>query len=101
MRDVNDSGLLNAAGTERDIDFDNYRSELSDLGLTEQQQREFFEALKYVLSGFVEMGFNVDVCGLIFDEFNESSGASVADGKLISSPSMETPSPSDEEDTAP
>jgi hypothetical protein len=100
MRDGDDSGLLDAAET-LNLNLDTYRSELAELALGDQLEREFFETLRSIMAAFVEYGFTVDVCGLIFNEFNESSGGSVADGKVISSPTMETPSTSHEVETAP
>jgi len=82
MRDSTDTGLLETGHKEREFDLDSYRSEVSDLGLTEEQEEEFLRTIHSILATFVEMGFTADVCGLIFSEFNESSGASNADDNL-------------------
>lgn len=80
------------ADPQSGIDLNQYRADLAEFALTEDQERELLETLWTIMSSFVDLGFSVDVCGLLFDEFNHVSAAESVRGKLLSSPSMETPS---------
>ena len=72
------------------LDPDEYRPDLAGLGLTAEQEAEFVETLWSIMGHFARMGFSVDVCGLIFEEFNEASALAPGDGKLASSIQEET-----------
>lgn len=74
------------------LDPEEYRADLAGLGLTEQQEAEFLATLWSIMGHFARMGFSVDVCGLIFEEFNEASTPAPADGRLVASTTRETPS---------
>lgn len=55
-----------------------YRQELAGLALTEDQANELLATLWSIMTGFVELGFDVgliDPCGQILDGFNQVSGA--------------------------
>jgi hypothetical protein len=73
------------------LDPEEYRADLAELGLTEQQETEFLETLWSIMGTFARMGFAVDVCGSIFADFNQASTPESADGKLVSSTTKETP----------
>lgn len=72
--------------------FGEYRADLADLELTEEQETEILEILWSMMGFFARTGFEVDVCGLIFQEFNEASAQNADDGRLDHSTSQETPS---------
>lgn len=44
----------------RDFDPDSYRSEMADLGLTRAQENELLTILWSILTGFLELGWDVD-----------------------------------------
>lgn len=73
------------------LDPEEYRADLASLDLSEEQETEFLETLWSIMGHFARMGFSVDVCGLIFEEFNEASALAPGDGKLASSIKEETP----------
>ncbi len=77
------------------LDMSEYRAELADLQLTEEQETEILEILWNMMGFFACTGFEVDVCGLIFDEFNEASASAAGNDKLTSSPDMESASKPD------
>lgn len=69
-----------------------YRAELADLHLTEAQETEILETLWSIMGHFARLGYAVDVCGLILEEFNEASAPDASDGNLVPSTNMESAS---------
>ncbi|NDW05115.1 hypothetical protein [Jiella pacifica] len=51
-----------------DLDVDAYMSELDDFDMTEAQKRELLKTLWSIMRGFVDLGFEVDVCSAVFGE---------------------------------
>jgi hypothetical protein len=84
--------LVQAQSTAPAFDVEEYRADISDLGLTGEQETEFLETLWSIMGHFARLGFSVDVCGLIFAEFNEASAPAAEDGKLVPSTNMESAS---------
>ena len=74
------------------LDPADYAAELAELKLTDQQAGEILEILWNMMGFFARTGFEVDVCGLIFQDFNEASAPGSGDGKLDHSTKQETPS---------
>jgi hypothetical protein len=75
------------------LDPQDYLADLADMELTEEQAREFLETLWYIMGHFARAGFSsVDVCGLIFGEFNQAAGDGAGDVTLDHSTSTEMPS---------
>lgn len=68
---------------------EDYKPDLVGLKLTEEQEKEFLETLWAIMGAFARMGFDADVCGLIFEDFNE---ASAGDDKLTGLMNTEMPS---------
>ena len=52
------------------MDIADYRAEVDELGLDEDQAREFLEMLWSIMASFVRLGIEVDICGQIFPEVN-------------------------------
>lgn len=77
------------------FDPDEYRADIADLALTKEQEAEFLQTLWSIMGHFARLGYAVDVCGLIFSEFNEASALAAADAKLPSSTNMESASKPD------
>ena len=69
-----------------------YLDEMAELGLSDEQATEILGILWQITGFFARTGFEVDVCGLIFQDFNEASAPSADDGRLDHSTSQETPS---------
>ena len=74
------------------LDPEEYRADLASLDLSEEQETEFLETLWSIMGHFARMGFSVDVCGLIFEEFNEASDPAVGTGNLMPSTNQESAS---------
>lgn len=59
------------------VDVERYQSYLDDTGMTDQQKKDFLQAMWLVMMSFVEMGFDVHpiqhVCGKASPIGNESS----------------------------
>lgn len=72
-----------------------YLDEMSELGLSHEQATEILGILWQITGFFARTGFEVDVCGLIFDEFNEASASAVGNDTLTSSTDMESASKPD------
>lgn len=85
-------------GPRSSVDLARYRADLVELRLSDEQERDLLETLWSIMSSFVEMGFSVDICGLLFEEFNDASVADSGRVRLLSSPSMETPSDGSEKE---
>ena len=68
------------------LDVAEYRDDLAEFNLTEDQQRVFLETLWSILSTFVDYGFRVDVCSILFRDFQDvSRGGEIEVGSLPSS----------------
>ena len=52
---------------------EDYLGEMDGMDMTEQQKREFLETLWSIMRTFAELGFEYDVCGQLFGEFNEAA----------------------------
>lgn len=72
-----------------------FRNDLADLQLTDEQEIEILEILWNMMGFFARTGFEVDVCGLIFDEFNEVSASTAGNGTMPPSTNMESASKPD------
>jgi hypothetical protein len=81
-----------AASTLDGIDIERYRAELAEFQLTPEQETELLETLRSIMEAMVRMSIEIDVCGLIFDEFNQASGQPDGDAMLGASPNSEKPS---------
>jgi hypothetical protein len=86
------------AGPRPAPDLSRYRADLADFALSADQERELLETLWNIMSSMVELGFSVDVCGLLFEEFNGASAPESGRVTLLSSPNLETPSDGSEEE---
>ncbi|MGB3503428.1 MAG: hypothetical protein WBA44_17530 [Mesorhizobium sp.] len=75
-----------------DFAIDHYRDDLAELGLTVDQGRELLETLWSIMGYFARLGHSVDVCGLIFSEFNEASSPTDGTARLMHSTNMESAS---------
>lgn len=74
------------------LDPADYSEELAALALSPEQEAELLEILWSIMGFFARTGFEVDVCGLIFEDFNAVSTGESADGTLAQSTNMEMPS---------
>lgn len=72
-----------------------YMGDLADFDLSEAQKVELLETLWSIMGSFARLGLSVDVCGLIFDEFNQASAPESGDGRVLLSTQTETPSKDD------
>lgn len=92
------TGALNSASKAHppsispEFDLEDYRADIADYGLTPAQEAEFLETLWSIMGHFARLGFSVDVCGLIFEGFNEASAPAARTGKLVPSTNMESAS---------
>lgn len=71
-------------------DLDEFRGDLAELKLTEEQETELLSTLWQIMGFFARAGFEVDVCGLIFSAFNEASAPAPENGTLLPSINMES-----------
>lgn len=99
VEDLPKAGLGGAIGApERlasvELDPGEHMGDLNDFELSDAQKIELLETLWSIMGAFARMGFEVDVCGLIFDEFNEASAHAQGTDRLIAPPTKETPSKS-------
>ena len=69
-----------------------YRAELSEFGLTEEQENELLSVLWSIMVKFVYLGFDVKNCGQIFESFTQA--AQDDSGAIDSSHSSNTEKPS-------
>lgn len=53
---------------------EDYLGDMDGMEMTEEQKREFLETLWSIMRAFAELGFEYDVCGQLFGEFNEAAG---------------------------
>lgn len=74
------------------LDPSDYLEDMSEFDFSEAQKQELLETLWSIMGSFARMGFNVDLCGLIFEGFNEASAPRPAHDILTASTDMETPS---------
>lgn len=82
-------------GPSGPVNFDEYRADLDDLQLTDEQETEILEILWNMMGFFARTGFEVDVCGLIFSEFNEASAPAPGNGTMSPSTNMRSASKPD------
>lgn len=75
-----------------EFDLEDYRADIADLGMTREQEAEFLQTLWSIMGHFARLGHSVDVCGLIFEEFNEASDPAVGTGNLMPSTNQESAS---------
>lgn len=94
LPEVMEDNLSAAAGILSAPRFDpaDYLEELKDFDFSEAQKQEFLVTMWSIAGSFARMGFSIDVCGLIFEGFNEASAPRPAHDTLIASTDMETPS---------
>lgn len=74
------------------LDLEDYRADIADFGMTPAQEAEFLQTLWSIMGHFARLGHSVDVCGLIFEEFNEASDPAVGTGNLMPSTNQESAS---------
>lgn len=82
------AGILSAPR----LDPADYLKDLAGLDYSEAQKRELLETLWSIMGSFARMGFSIDLCGLIFEGFNEASAPRPARDTLTASTDKETPS---------
>ncbi len=82
------AGILSAPH----LDPADYLEDLAGLDYSDAQKRELLETLWSIMGSFARMGFSVDLCGLIFEGFNEASAPRPAHDTLTASTDRETPS---------
>lgn len=75
-----------------ELDLAKYAPFVADFDLTEEQAQEMLESLWAIMRSFVDLGFRVDICAQLFEEFNAASGDQP--DAVYSSPSTETETPS-------
>lgn len=78
-----------------------YRADLADMKLSEAQETELLQILWSMMGSFARMGIEADVCGLIFEGFNEAADPASANAMLAHSTHKETPSENDGNGGAP
>lgn len=79
------------------FDPEEYRADLADMALTETQEIELLQILWPMMGFFARVGIETDVCGLIFEGFNEAAGVVAGDATLVHSTKKETPTDGGEE----
>lgn len=103
---MNEFNILDKIGTSElvssaplapapEFDPEEYRENIADLAITEEQGTEFLHTLWSIMGHFARLGYSVDVCGLIFSEFNEASAPAPGNGTLPRSTNMESASKPD------
>lgn len=57
------------------LEFDpaKYMFEVNDFGLTETQAYDLLQTLWDIMKGFVQLGFDVELCGKLLAEFNSAT----------------------------
>ncbi len=83
---------LSEAAPSLPLDVEKYRGDLAGLGLSDSQELEFLQVLWSIMRSFVELGFDMKICGQIIEEFNSRSGESPGAVDSIHSTNMEKPS---------
>ena len=78
-----------------------YRADLADMKLSEAQETELLQILWSMMGFFARIGIEADVCGLIFEGFNEAADPASANAMLGHSTHKETPSENDGNGGAP
>lgn len=78
-----------------------YCADLADMSLSDEQEAELLQILWSMMGSFARMGIEADVCGLIFEGFNEAAEPRGGDGMLAHSTQKETPSEDDGNGGAP
>lgn len=66
---------------------DDYREELAEFDLTEEQEKELLQTLWHIMSTFVDIGWGVDTVQMFLPGLFENTGAD--SGKFISSKNTE------------
>lgn len=77
------------------FDAADYHADLADMKLSEAQETELLQILWSMMGSFARMGVEADVCGLIFEGFNEAADPASANAMLADSTQKETPSEND------
>lgn len=57
------------------LDPADYADDMAAFDMTEEQKREFLEALWSIMRSLAELGIKYDVCGQLFGEFNQAAGS--------------------------
>ena len=63
------------------LDPDEYREDLAEFALTEEQENELLQALWHIMSTFVDIGWGVDTVQLFLPDLFEKAGQD--SGKLL------------------
>lgn len=74
-----------------------YRADLADMKMSEAQETELLQILWSMMGSFARMGIETDVCGLIFEGFNEAAGRTASDATLVHAAQKEMPAGEREE----
>lgn len=69
---------------------DVYREDMAGLGLCRDQETEILEILWSIMGHFARWGFNADVCGLMFQDFNQASANGSRNDRLSHSNRTDT-----------
>lgn len=77
-------------------DIEEFREDIAEFGLSEKAETEFLLSLAHIMHVFARFGIEMDVCGLIFSDFNEAAGHLREDGTM--NPTTNTEKPSDEKE---
>ncbi|RKF08648.1 hypothetical protein DEM25_001315 [Oceaniradius stylonematis] len=67
------SASVERNGSFPEFDPAKYRAELSEFGLTEEQENELLTILWSIMVKFVYLGFDVKNCGQIFESFTQAA----------------------------
>ncbi|XHB98210.1 hypothetical protein ABWH97_07705 [Nitratireductor sp. ac15] len=67
------SASVERNGSFPDFDPAKYRSELSEFGLTEEQENELLAVLWSIMVKFAYLGFDAKICGQIFESFTQAA----------------------------
>ncbi|MGY4748879.1 hypothetical protein ACVNHC_03345 [Pannonibacter sp. Q-1] len=92
---ISSASLAPALAPAPQFDPEDYRADIADLAMTEEQEVEFLHTLWSIMGHFARLGHSVDLCGLIFAEFNEASASAPENGTLLPSTNMESASKPD------
>lgn len=61
---------------------DHYMAGLDGLDITDTQKAELLEAMWSIMRSFVDLGFRVDVCGQLFEEFAIAANPDTAGDRI-------------------
>lgn len=73
-RDISPSGF--------ELEPEEYMSGLDGLDITTAQKAELLQAMWSIMRSFVDLGFRVDVCGQLFEEFAIAANADSAGDRI-------------------